>query len=52
MTKKDNEHFKNSTICWTCDNTYVDDDVKKEIIVILLKIMKGWHIEIVISKLN
>ena len=21
MPKKDNEHFKNSTKCWICDNT-------------------------------
>ena len=28
MTKKDNEDFENSTKCWTCDNTYVDGDVK------------------------
>ena len=28
LTKKDNEDFENSTICWTCDNVYVDADVK------------------------
>ena len=28
MTKKDNEVFKNSTKCWICDNTYVDNDLK------------------------
>ena len=28
MTKKDNKHFKNSTKCWICGNTYVDADVK------------------------
>ena len=27
-TKKDNENFKDSTICWFCDNTYLDSDVK------------------------
>ena len=25
MTKEDNEDFKNSTKCWTCDNDYIDD---------------------------
>ena len=28
MTKNDNEDFENSTIFWTCDNVYVDADVK------------------------
>ena len=28
MTKEDNEDFENSTKCWICDNSYVDDDVK------------------------
>ena len=28
MTKEDNEDFKNSAKCWTCDNDYVDNDVK------------------------
>ena len=28
MTKEDNEDFKNSTRCWTCDDDYVDNDVK------------------------
>ena len=29
MTKKDAEHFENSSKCLICDNTYyVDDDVK------------------------
>ena len=28
MTEEDNEGFENSTKCWTCDNSYVDDDVK------------------------
>ena len=28
MTKEDNEHFKNSTKCWICDNDCVDNDVK------------------------
>ena len=28
MTKKDNEHFENSTKCQICDNAYVDNDVK------------------------
>ena len=28
MTKKDAEHFENSTKCWICDNTYVDNDVR------------------------
>ena len=28
MTKKDTEDFKNSTKCWICDNTYVDNDLK------------------------
>ena len=28
MTKKDNEDFKNSAICWICDNDYIDGDVK------------------------
>ena len=27
-TKEDNEHFKNSTKCWICDNDYIDNDVK------------------------
>ena len=29
MTKKENEHFKNSTKCWICDNTYADCGVKR-----------------------
>ena len=28
MTKKDTEDFNNSTKCWICDNTYVDNDLK------------------------
>ena len=28
MTKEDNEHFKNSTKYWICDNDYIDTDVK------------------------
>ena len=28
MTKKDNEDFENSTKCCTCDNLYVDCDIK------------------------
>ena len=28
MSKEDNEHFKNSTKCWSCDNDYVDNDTK------------------------
>ena len=28
MTKKDHEDFENSTKCWTCDNDYIDGDVK------------------------
>ena len=28
MTEEDNEGFENSTKCWNCDNSYVDDDVK------------------------
>ena len=28
MTKEDNEDFKYSTICWICDNSYVDNNVK------------------------
>ena len=28
MTKKDNRDFENSTKCWTCDNYYIDNDVK------------------------
>ena len=28
MTKKDNEDFKNSAICWICDNDYIAGDVK------------------------
>ena len=28
MTKEDNEDFKNSIKCWSCDNDYVDSDVK------------------------
>ena len=27
MTKEDNENFKISTKCWTCDNDYIDNDV-------------------------
>ena len=27
MTKKDDEHFENSTKSWTCDNVYVGKDV-------------------------
>ena len=26
MTNEDNEDFKNSTICWICDNYYIDSD--------------------------
>ena len=28
MTKKDNENFKNSNICWICYNDSSDNDVK------------------------
>ena len=28
LTKKDNEDFENSTICWICDNNYIDSGVK------------------------
>ena len=28
MTKKDNEDFKNSTKCWTCNNIYVNGNLK------------------------
>ena len=28
MTKEDHEDFKNSTKCWICDNSYIDNDVK------------------------
>ena len=28
MAKEGNEDFENSTKCWTCDNDYVDNDVK------------------------
>ena len=28
MNKKDVVDFENSTKCWTCDNVYVDGDVK------------------------
>ena len=28
MTKKDNEHFENSTKCWICDNDNHYGDVK------------------------
>ena len=27
MTKKDNEDFKKSTKCWSCDNCCIDTDV-------------------------
>ena len=28
LTKKDNEDFENSAKCQTCDNGYVDSDIK------------------------
>ena len=28
MTKEDIEDFKNSFKCWTCENYYIDNDVK------------------------
>ena len=28
MTKEDHEDFKNSTKCWICDNSYIDNDAK------------------------
>ena len=28
MSKDDNEDYDNSTKCWICDNSFVDDDVK------------------------
>ena len=28
ITKEDNKDLENSTKCWICDNSYVDDDVK------------------------
>ena len=28
MTKEDNEHFKNSTKCWICNNDYNDTNIK------------------------
>ena len=51
MTKENNEHFKNSTKCWICDNDYVVNDVK-EIIVISRENIEALYIEIVISILN
>ena len=37
MTKKDSEDFENSTKCWTCDDVYVDGDVKVRIIAISMQ---------------
>ena len=45
---KDNEHFKNPTKRWICDNDYVDNDVN----VISLENIEALHTEIVISILN
>ena len=28
MTKESNEDFENSPKCWTCDNGYIDSNVK------------------------
>ena len=28
ITKEDNEDFEDSTKCWICDNSYIDNDVK------------------------
>ena len=44
ITKEDNENFKNSTKCWTCDNYYVDNYVRENI--------EALHVEIVIPVLN
>ena len=30
MTKKDNEDFKNSNVCWFCNNHYIDDNVRDQ----------------------
>ena len=49
MTKEDNENVKNSTKCWICDNDYIDNHVKEEIIAISLENIEALHIEIVIT---
>ena len=35
MNEEENEDFENFTKCWTCDNVYVDGDVK---------VTDHWHI--------
>ena len=52
MTKEDNENFKNCNKCWICDNNYIYNDAKVEIIVISLENIEAMHIEIVILILN
>ena len=48
MTKENNENFKNSTKCWTCDNDYIDNDVKVRDHFISLENIDDVHIKIVI----
>ena len=55
ITKEDNEDFKNSTKCWSCENHYVDNDVKvKDHCQITGEYRASWRlpIETVISNLN
>ena len=48
MAKVDDKDFENSTKCWTCNNAYVDGNVK----VWDQCHIEVQHIDIVISKLN
>ena len=36
MTKEGNKGFKDSTKCWVCDNGYIDNGAKEEIVISVL----------------
>ena len=52
MAKVDHEDFKNSTNCLICDNDYIDNDVKQEIIVISLEKIEVLHTEIFLNEIT
>ena len=49
MTEKDNENFKNSSKYWIFYNTFIDEHVKKEIIVIQMRNIEALCIDDEIS---
>ena len=54
MTKNDTEAFKNSTMCWICNNVYDDvyDDVEVRDHCHNLENIEALHVEILISSLS